>query len=151
VDQTGNQVGIVNLKDALHQAEMAGLDLVEIAPNEEPPVCRIMNYGKYLFEIKKKKAARKTKQKRTEVKEIKLRPTTDVGDYQVKLRNMKRFLEGGDKVKVTVRFRGRELMHSDLGMALLKRIEQDIEKQGIVEQQAKLEGKQIVMVIAPRK
>lgn len=151
VDQEGNQVGVVNLKDALYQAEVADLDLVEIAPNAEPPVCRIMDFGKYLFEINKKKTAQKRKQKQTQVKEVKFRPTTDVGDYNVKIRNMTRFLEDGDKVKITIRFRGREMMHPEIGMALLKKIEVDIAVYGSVEQQPKLEGKQIVMVISPKK
>lgn len=151
VDQDGNQVGVVNIKDALHQAESVELDLVEIAPTADPPVCKIMDYGKYLFEINKKKAAQRKKQKQIQIKEIKLRPTTDTGDYQVKIRSMIRFLEEGDKVKVTVRFRGRELMHPELGMALLRKIETDISEIGLVEQHAKLEGKQIVMLIGPRK
>lgn len=124
---------------------------MEIAPNADPPVCRIMDYGKYLFEINKKKAAQKKKQKQTQVKEIKLRPTTDVGDYNVKMRNITRFLEDGDKVKVTIRFRGRELMHPELGMNLLKKIEADLAEAASVEQQPKLEGKQIVMIMAPKR
>ncbi|MBA2654828.1 MAG: translation initiation factor IF-3 [Gammaproteobacteria bacterium] len=151
VDQDGTQVGVVSLKDALIRAEGVGLDLVEIAPNAEPPVCRIMDYGKHLFEINKKKAASRKKQKQIQIKEVKLRPTTDTGDYQVKIRSMMRFLEDGDKVKVTIRFRGRELMHPELGMTLLKKIEIDLTEQGMVEQQPKLEGKQIVMLIGPRK
>lgn len=147
----GEQLGVVHLRDALLRAEEVELDLVEISPNAEPPVCRIMDYGKYQFELSKKKAAQKKKQKQIQIKEVKLRPTTDVGDYQVKLRNIARFLEDGDKVKVTVRFRGRELMHPELGMNLLKKIENDITEVGIAEQQPKLEGRQIVMLIAPRK
>lgn len=151
IDKDGNQLGVVQLKDALLQAESSYLDLVEIAPNEDPPVCRIMDYGKYLFEINKKKAAQKKKRKNIQVKEVKLRPTTDVGDYKVKMRSMIRFLEDGDKVKVTIRFRGRELMHPELGMALLKRIETDLSDHGMVEQQPKLEGKQLIMLVGPRK
>lgn len=151
VDQDGNQVGVVTLKEALFAAESVGLDLVEIAPNAEPPVCRIMDYGKYVFEISKKKTAQKKKQKQTQVKEVKLRPTTDVGDYNVKVRNITRFLEDGDKVKVTIRFRGRELMHPELGMNLLKKIELDISELGQVEQNPKLEGKQIIMIVAPKR
>lgn len=151
VDQEGNQVGVVTLEDALYRAEIADLDLVEISPNAEPPVCRIMNYGKYVFEKNKKKHAEKKKQQRTQLKEVKFRPRTDVGDYNVKVRSMIRFLEDGDKVKITVRFRGRELMHPDLGMALLKKIETDILQHGTVEQQPKFEGKQIVMVLAPKR
>jgi translation initiation factor IF-3 len=130
---------------------MDELDLVEISPNAEPPVCRIMDYGKYIFEINKKKAAQRKKQKQTQVKEVKLRPTTDVGDYNVKLKNILRFLEDGDKVKVTIRFRGRELMHPELGANLLKKIETDVGEHGSVESQPKLEGKQMIMVIGPRK
>ncbi len=151
MDQDGSQVGVVSLRDALDRAESVDLDLVEIAPNAEPPVCRIMDYGKYLFEINKKKAAQKKKQKQTQVKEIKLRPTTDVGDYNVKIRSITRFLEDGDKVKTTVRFRGRELMHPELGLNLLKKIEAELAEIGTVEQQPKLEGKQIVMIIAPKR
>ncbi len=153
IDQAGNQVGVVSLKEALLQAEGADLDLVEIAPSADPPVCRIMDYGKYQFEINKKKAAQRKKQKQVQmqIKEVKLRPTTDVGDYNVKIRSIQRFLENGDKVKVTVRFRGRELMHSQLGMSLLKKMENELIEHGIVEQQPKLEGKQIVMLIAPRR
>jgi translation initiation factor IF-3 len=140
----------VDLREALQQAEAVNLDLVEIAPNAEPPVCRIMDYGKYQFEVNKKKTVQKKKQ-RAQTKEIKLRPGTDLNDYQVKLRSITRFLLDGDKVKVTVRFRGRELMHPELGMALLTRVEQNIGEQGVVEHPPKLEGKQIVMVISPRK
>jgi translation initiation factor IF-3 len=144
-------LGVVSLREALDKAEIADLDLVEIAPNADPPVCRIMDYGKYLFELSKKKAAQKKKQKQIQIKEIKLRPTTDVGDYQVKLRNILRFLDDGDKVKVTIRFRGRELMHPELGMNLLKKIEHDIGEGGIVEQQPKMEARQIAMLIAPKR
>lgn len=151
MDQDGSQVGVVNLKDALFKAESAELDLVEIAPNADPPVCRIMDYGKFLFEINKKKAAQKKKQKQTQVKEIKMRPTTDIGDYNVKCKSIIRFLEDGDKVKVTIRFRGRELMHPELGMNLLKKIETDLVESATVEQQPKLEGKQIVMILAPKR
>lgn len=151
IGEAGEQLGVVYLRDALSRAEEADLDLVEIAPNADPPVCRIMDYGKYLFELNKKKAAQKKKQKQIQIKEIKMRPTTDIGDYQVKLRSIGRFLEDGDKVKVSIRFRGRELMHPELGMQLLKKIETDIIEFGSVEQQPKLEGRQIVMLIAPKK
>lgn len=151
IDKDGNQVGLVNTKEALLLAEQDSLDLVEIAPMADPPVCRIMNFGKHLFEINKKKLAQRRKQKQVQIKEIKLRPTTSLGDYTVKLRNIVRFLDGGDKVKVTVRFRGRELMHPELGMELLKRIEVDLLEKATVEQQPKLEGKQIVMLVGPRK
>ena len=132
-------------------ADEAGLDLVEIVPNSEPPVCRIMDYGKYQFELSKKKHAAKKKQKQIHVKEVKFRPGTEEGDYQVKLRNLTRFLENGDKVKVTLRFRGREMAHQELGMDMLKRIEADLEELGTVEQFPKLEGRQMVMVMASKK
>jgi translation initiation factor IF-3 len=147
VDEKGNQLGIVDLKAALLRAKDVDLDIVEIAPNADPPVCRIMDYGKYLFELSKKKK----KQKQIQIKEIKLRPTTDVGDYQFKLRSIIRFLEDGDKVKITVRFRGREFMHPELGTNLLKKIETDLSLVGIVEQNAKMEGKQIIMLVAPKR
>ncbi len=125
------------------------LDLVEIVPNAEPPVCRIMDFGKFKFENSKKKGAAKKKQKKTQVKEIKFRPVTDVGDYNIKLRNMIKFLEAGDKTKVTVRFRGREMAHRDLGMDMLKRVEADLEEYATVEQFPKMEGRQMVMVLSP--
>jgi translation initiation factor IF-3 len=151
VDQDGKQVGIVSLDDALKSAEQAGLDLVEIAPEAEPVVCKIMDFGKYLFEAKKQKSASKKKQKIIQVKEIKFRPGTEEGDYQVKLRNLIRFLEHGDKAKVTLRFRGREMAHQEIGIELLKRIEADLEPYGSVEQFPKMEGRQLTMVIAPKK
>jgi len=129
----------------------AGFDLVEISPTANPPVCRIMDYGKYLFEQNKKQAAAKKKQKQVQIKELKFRPTTDEGDYQVKLRNLIRFLEHGDKVKITVRFRGREVSHQELGMQLLERLQKDVQEHGIIEQEAKREGKQLGMVIGPKK
>jgi len=151
VDQDGKQVGIVSLDEALKSAEQAGLDLVEIAPEAEPVVCKIMDFGKYLFEAKKQKSASKKKQKIIQVKEIKFRPGTEEGDYQVKLRNLIRFLEHGDKAKVTLRFRGREMAHQEIGIELLKRIEADLEPHGSVEQFPKMEGRQLTMVIAPKK
>jgi len=151
VDQDGKQVGIVSLDEALKSAEQAGLDLVEIAPEAEPVVCKIMDFGKYLFEAKKQKSASKKKQKIIQVKEIKFRPGTEEGDYQVKLRNLIRFLEHGDKAKVTLRFRGREMAHQEIGIELLKRIEADLEPYGSVEQFPKMEGRQLTMVIAPKK
>ena len=132
-------------------ADEAELDLVEIVPNVEPPVCRIMDYGKYLFEQTKKKQAAKKKQKQIQVKEVKFRPSTEDGDYQVKLRNLTRFLNNGDKVKVTLRFRGREMVHQELGTKMLERIETDLQEYGVVEQYPKLEGRQMVMVFAPKK
>ncbi len=141
---------MVSIKEALQAAMDAELDLVEIAPTAKPPVCRIMDYGKFLFEQNKKKQIAKKKQKQVQVKEIKIRPGTDEGDYQVKLRNLIRFLEDGDKAKVTLRFRGREMAHQDLGHELLKRIESDLAEHGSVEQFPRLEGKQMVMVVAPK-
>jgi len=147
----GEQIGILPIEQAQELADEAELDLVEIAPQAEPPVCRIMDYGKYRFEENKKRHAAKKKQKQTQVKEIKFRPGTDEGDYQVKLRNLIRFLSAGDKAKVTLRFRGREMAHQELGRKLLERIESDLEEYGAVEQFLKMEGRQMVMVIAPTK
>src|SRR5690606_12576690 len=132
-------------------AEEAGLDLVEVSPTAEPPVCRIMDYGKYLFEQNKKAHAAKKKQKQIQVKEVKFRPTTEEGDYQVKLRNLTRFLEEGDKAKVTLRFRGREMLHQELGRKLLERVRDDLAELSQVEQMPKLEGRQMVMVLGPKK
>jgi len=151
IDAEGEQVGIVKIEDALDKAQEAGLDLVEIVPNAEPPVCRIMDYGKFRFENSKKNQASRKKQKQTQTKEIKFRPGTEEGDYQVKLRSLKRFLEGGDKTKVTLRFRGREMAHQNLGRDLLKRVEADLSELGAVEQFPKMEGRQMVMVIGPKK
>lgn len=136
---------------ALELAEEADLDLVEIAPDAKPPVVRVMDYGKFLFELSKKKHAAKKKQKVIHVKEIKFRPGTEEQDYQVKLRNLIKFLSGGDKAKVTLRFRGREMAHMELGQKLLQRVEQDLEEYGTVEQFPKMEGRQMVMVLAPKK
>ncbi|MDH5546697.1 MAG: translation initiation factor IF-3 [Gammaproteobacteria bacterium] len=147
----GEQAGVVQIAEALAVAAEAGMDLVEISPNAEPPVCRVMDYGKFLFEQNKKQQAAKKKQKQIQVKEIKFRPGTEEGDYQVKLRNLIRFLNDGDKAKVTLRFRGREMAHQELGMDLLKRVETDLSEIGAVEQYPKMEGRQMVMVIAPRK
>ncbi len=147
----GEQVGIVSLDEALQIAEEAKLDLVEIAADAVPPVCRIMDYGKHLFEKKKQVAAAKKNQKQVQVKEIKFRPGTEEGDYQVKLRNLIRFLNEGDRAKVSLRFRGREMAHQELGLELLKRVEADLVELGTVEQQPKLEGRQLMMVIAPKK
>lgn len=146
----GSQAGIVSIEQAQEAAQAAGLDLVEIAPDAEPPVCKIEDYGKKIFEAKKQQAAQRKKQKQTQVKEMKFRPGTDVGDYEIKLRNLVRFLENGDKAKVTLRFRGREMAHQELGMQMLKRIETDLEELGNVEQYPKMEGRQLTMVIAPR-
>lgn len=135
----------------MQKAEDADLDLVEIVPTAEPPVCRIMDFGKFQFELNKKKHAAKKKQRQIQVKEVKFRPGTEKGDYQVKLKNCVKFLGNGDKVKVTLRFRGREMAHQELGAQMLKRIEQDVEELGMVEQYPKMEGRQMVMVIAPRR
>ncbi len=147
----GEQIGVVSLDEAQQHADEAELDLVEIVPNSDPPVCRIMDYGKYLFEENKKRHAARKKQKQIQVKEVKFRPGTEEGDYQVKLRNIIRFLEGGDKAKITLRFRGREMAHQQLGRNLLQRIEKDLEAYGSVEQYPKMEGRQMVMVMAPLK
>ena len=144
-------MGVVETAHALELAEGSDLDLVEIVPHADPPVCRLMNFGKFLFDLNKKKHAAKKKQKQVQVKEIKFRPATDESDYQIKLRSLRKFLDNGDKVKVTLRFRGREMAHQDLGADMLRRVEGDLEEIGQVEQFPKLEGRQMVMVIAPRK
>lgn len=151
IGPNGDQIGVVAFNDAIEAAEANGLDLVEISPDARPPVCKVMDYGKHLYELKKQKAAAKKKQVRTTVKEVKFRPGTDEGDYQVKLRNLVKFLEGGDKAKITLRYRGREMAHQQLGMEMLKRLEKDLEELGTVEQRPKMEGRQLVMVIAPKK
>ncbi len=147
----GEQLGIVNLRAALQMAEEAGVDLVEIAPTAKPPVCRIMDYGKFKYQEQKRAHEAKLKQKQVQVKEVKLRPGTDENDYQIKLRNMTRFLEEGDKVKVTLRFRGREMAHQEFGMRQLERIKADLETVGQVEQMPKMEGRQMIMIVAPAK
>ena len=147
----GEQVGIVTLSTALEMAEDADVDLVEIAPTAQPPVCRLMDYGKFKYRESKKQHEAKLKQKQIQVKEVKFRPGTDEGDYQVKLRNLIRFLEEGDKTKITLRFRGREVTHQELGMRLLKRVEADLAEFGTVEQFPKMEGRQMVMVLTPKK
>ncbi len=150
VSDDGTQVGIVALQQALDSAREKTMDLVEISPDAEPPVCKIMDYGKHVFDLKKKTAMQRKKQKQTQVKEMKFRPGTDEGDYQIKLRNVTRFLENGDKAKITLRFRGREMAHQDLGIAMVKRIEHDLEDIAQVEQYPKLEGRQMTMVFAPK-
>lgn len=147
----GEQVGVVSRDEALGAAARAGLDLVLIAPDAEPPVVKVMDYGKHLFEQKKTKAAQRKKQKQIQVKEVKFRPGTEEGDYQVKLRNLRRFLEDGDKAKVSLRFRGREMVHPEIGMKLMNRIEADLEDLAVVEAQPKFEGRQVIMVMAPSK
>ena len=148
----GESLGIVSIAEAQAKADEAGLDLVEISPTANPPVCRIMDYGKFIYEKSKAQKEQKKKQKQIQVKEVKFRPGTDVGDYQVKLRNLRRFIEGGDKVKVTLRFRGREMAHQDLGIDLLNRIKADMEDIAVVESfPNKVEGRQMIMVMAPAK
>ena len=151
IGEDGEQLGIVSLREAILKAEDAELDLVEIAPQAQPPVCKIMDYGKFKYQEQKKQHEAKLKQKQIQVKEIKFRPRTDEADYQVKLRNLMRFLSEGDKTKVTLRFRGREMAHQEFGVQLLKRIEEDLAEHGTVEQFPKLEGRQMVMVLAPKK
>lgn len=138
-------------REALRRAEEAGLDLVEISPTAAPPVCRIMDYGKFLFELSKKQSEARKKQKQIQVKELKFRPTTEMGDYQVKLRNLIRFLMNGDKVKITLRFRGREMAHQEIGLKILERLQQDTAEYAVVEQHAKREGRQLMMVLSPKK
>ncbi len=151
VDADGNMVGVVPLETALADAEAAGLDLVEVSPNAEPPVCKILDYGKYKYEDQKRKAEARKKQKTIDVKEIKMRPGIDAHDYDVKMRAMRRFLDEGDKVKVTLRFRGREMAHQELGLKVLHRVRDDIEELGKIEQTPKMEGRQMIMVVAPVK
>ena len=151
VNHDGEQLGIVSIEKANQLAEEAKLDLVEIAPNAEPPVCRLMDYGKFRFEEGKKLQQAKKKQKQIQVKEIKFRPGTDIGDYRIKLRKLTEFLEEGDRVKVTLRFRGREMAHQELGLELLERVKHDLDEFGVVEQDPKSEGRMMVMVMAPKK
>ena len=151
VASNGDQVGIRSIQDAIALAEEEGMDLVEIAPQADPPVCRVMDWGKFRFEESKKQQAQKKKQKQVQVKEVKFRPGTDDHDYDVKMRNPRRFIEEGNKVKVTLRFRGREMAHQDLGRDLLKRVEGDMEGEITVEQFPRMEGRQMVMMIAPKK
>ncbi len=150
VGAEGEQIGVVSLEEAKGLAAEKSLDLVEIAPDGQPPVCKLMDYGKHVFEAKKQQAAQRKKQKQTQIKEMKFRPGTDSGDYDIKMRNLVRFLENGDKAKITLRFRGREMAHQELGMEMLKRIEADLEELGNVEQFPKMEGRQLTMVIAPK-
>lgn len=147
----GEQLGITKTAEAIRMAEQEDVDLVEIAPNASPPVCRLMDYGKFKYQEQKRQAEAKAKQKVIQVKEVKFRPGTDEGDYQVKLRNLKRFLDEGDKAKVTLRFRGREMAHQELGMRVLERVRDDLLEMAVVEAMPKLEGRQMVMVLAPKK
>ena len=150
IDSTGDNKGVIDTQTALKMAEAAGLDLVEIAPNSSPPVCKILDYGKYKFQAQKKAAEARKKQKVVEVKEIKLRPMIDDHDYDVKMRSMKRFFEEGDKVKITLRFRGREMAHQELGYKLLNRVKEDTGPIAKVESEPRFEGRQMVMMLAPR-
>lgn len=147
----GEQLGVVKIADALQQSEDLEVDLVEIAPNAAPPVCRLMDYGKFRYQEQKRQQEARARQKVIQVKEVKFRPGTDEGDYKVKLRNLQRFIEEGDKVKVTLRFRGREMAHQELGMRVLERVRDDVTELAQVEAMPKLEGRQMVMVLAPRK
>ncbi len=147
----GESLGIVSITEALQKAEELDIDLVEIAPQAEPPVCRLMDYGKFKYAESKRQHEAKMKQKQVHIKEVKFRPGTDEGDYKIKLRNITRFIEDGDKAKITLRFRGREITHQELGMALLKRVEEDTKEVAQVEQFPKMEGRQMVMVLAPAK
>lgn len=151
ISESGEQVGIVSKSEAVSAAEEAGLDLVEISPNTEPPVCRLMDYGKYLFQQNKRRAAARKKQANVQVKEIKFRPGTEEADYQTKLRNLKRFLTHGDKTKVTLWFRGREMRHQEIGAQILQRVEADLQELAKVEQYPKMEGRRLSMVLTPRK
>ncbi|OWY39664.1 translation initiation factor IF-3 [Xenophilus sp. AP218F] len=151
VGKEGEQIGIVSLREAMALAEENDVDLVEISPTAQPPVCKLMDYGKYKYEMSKKRHEAKQKQKQVQIKEIKFRPGTDDGDYNVKLRSLVRFLTEGDKAKITLRFRGREMAHQNIGLELLKRVEADLSEIAVVEQFPKLEGRQMVMMIAPKK
>lgn len=151
IDAEGQQLGVLSVHEAKRISEEAGLDLVEVSPDAKPPVCRIMDYGKFKFQMSKRKAAARKKQKQVQIKEIKLRPATEEADYQVKLRSIMKFLENGDKAKVTIRFRGREMSHPELGMKLLEKMIIELVDYGVIEQHPKFEGRQIVMVLAPKK
>lgn len=151
IGSDGEMVGVLTRDEALAMAEEEGLDLVEIQPQADPPVCKVMDYGKFRFEAQKRASEAKKKSKQVDIKEIKFRPVTDEGDYQIKLRNMRRFLEEGDKVKINIRFRGREMSHQDLGRAMAGRIEADLGEDIVIESRPRLEGRQMVMMIAPKK
>ncbi len=147
----GEQIGVLTRDDALRMAMDLELDLVEIVPNSDPPVCRIMDFGKFKFEAQKKANAAKKKQKVVEIKELKFRPTTDDGDYDIKLRNLRRFIAEGDKVKVNIRFKGREMAHTELGIAMAKRLQEDLKDEVTIESFPRLEGRQMIMMVAPKK
>ncbi len=151
IDDQGEQLGIMSSADALAKAGELNLDLVEVSPNATPPVCRIMDYGKFRFEAKKQLNLNKKKTKQVQVKEIKFRPRTEEGDYNTKVRKLREFLEKGDKIKVTLRYRGREFAHQELGLELLKRVSADLDEYGTVDQMPKMEGRQMVMMMSPRK
>jgi len=151
ISAEGEQIGVMLTRDAIAKAEAEGLDLVEVSPNAEPPVCKIMDYGKYLYAKDKAAHAAKRKQKQIQVKEVKFRPTTEEADYQTKLRNITRFMEEGDKVKITIRFRGREMAHAEIGMQVMDRLKADLDALALIEQHPKMEGRQSVMVMSPRK
>ncbi len=151
VGKEGEPLGVMSVREALYLAEAAELDLVEIAPQAAPPVCRIMDYGKFRYQEQKRQHVQKLKQKQAQIKEIKLRPGTDENDYQIKMRNMLKFLEEGDKIKVTLRFRGREMTHQEIGMRQIERIKEDLGALVVVEQMPKMEGRQMVMMLAPIK
>lgn len=148
IDKDGNQVGLVSIEEALAQSKQESLDLVEISPNAEPPVCRIMDYGKYTFDRSKRRTTQRKHQKQVQVKEVKFRPVTDVGDFRIKMKKIHVFLERGDRVKVSLRFRGREMQHKELGMDFLARVKAELPPQAVIEQEPKLEGRQIIMLIA---
>ena len=150
IDENGEMVGVVSTREAIEMAEEASLDLIEISPNAEPPVCKIMDFGKFKYETQKREAEARKKQKIIEIKEIKFRPGTDTHDYEVKMRSVMKFLEEGDKVKVTLRFRGREMAHQGLGLELLNRVAADVGEAGKVESMPRLEGRQMVMMIGPK-
>ena len=151
IGSDGEMIGVLSRDEALSKAEDEGLDLVEIQPNAEPPVCKIMDFGKFKFEMQKRANEAKKKQKQVEIKELKFRPVTDEGDYQIKMRNIRRFLEEGDKVKVNIRFRGREMSHQELGREMATRIETELGDEIVIESRPRLEGRQMVMMIAPKK
>ena len=151
ISSTGEQLGIVSTRQAMSMAEEEDIDLVEISPNAAPPVCKLMDFGKFKYEQSKKRDEAKKKQKQVQIKEIKFRPGTDDGDYNIKMRNIQRFLAEGDKVKITLRFRGRQMAHQQLGAQLLKRVQEDLVEVGAVEQFPKMEGRQMVMMVAPKK
>lgn len=151
IDAEGEQVGVVSRDDALRMAIEQELDLVEIVPNADPPVCRIMDFGKFRFDQQKKAAAARKKQKVVEIKELKFRPTTDDGDYAIKLRNLRRFIGDGDRVKINIRFKGREMAHTELGHAMAKRLQEDLKDEVTIESFPRLEGRQMIMMVAPKK